>query len=194
MPSGRCVAGTDQGEPLGDAGEFCCLLRAGNDVADAAAFEPVEQIGLGQQGGGRDHHGTQLYRRQHGLPQRDDITEHQQDAVAALHAERAQAVGDAVGAFRQFSEGDFGGAVTDDLQRGSLRRFAAGEFGIEPVERPVEAVERGPAERPAGCLVIGAMGQQTVARRLERRRGHLPLPVVSADLAAVLPRQPAENY
>ena len=43
---------------------------------------------------------------------------------------------------------------------------AGGEFGVEPVERPVEPVKLGPAEVAACGCMVGAMGQQEVARRL----------------------------
>ena len=105
-------------------------------MAGAAALEPVGEIVCGQQRRCGDDHGAELHRRQHDFPQRDDVAEHQQDAVAAFDAEGAQAVGDAVGPFGQFGEGEPGGAVADDDQGGLVGGVAAREFARRTSRAP----------------------------------------------------------
>ena len=83
---------------------FGASAAVGDQMAHPAALEPVPQVVRRQQRGRGDHHGAELHRRQHRLPQRHDVAEHQQDALAAPHAERAQPVGDAVRPLRQFGE------------------------------------------------------------------------------------------
>ena len=84
--------------------EFPGLGRCRDDMARPASVEPVGEIVGCQQGRGRDDHGAQFHRRQHDFPQRHDVAEHQQDAVAAVDAESAQTVGDAIRTFGQFGE------------------------------------------------------------------------------------------
>ena len=55
----------------------------------------------------------------------------------------AQAVGHAVGAFREFGESQPGRAVADNDKGRLVRGGAARQFAIEPVERPVELATSG---------------------------------------------------
>ncbi len=172
----RHIAGADQREALGDSLELRRLGRAGDDVAHPAPLEAIQQVGLREQRAGGNDHCAELHRRQHHLPQRHHIAEHQQDAVAALHAQRAQPVGDAAGAFGQLGEGQLGGAFANDLERRAPTAFAARQLGVEPVERPVEAVQIRPAEARIRSVIIRAMRKQEIPRRLERLIGHVPTP------------------
>ena len=147
-------------------GEFGGDVGTGDDVADAAAGKAIGEIVAGEQHGRRHDHGAELHRRQHAFPQRHDIAEHQQDAVAAADAEAAQRIGDAVRALAQLGEGELGLAriLVDQPQR---RLPIAARHRIEIIERPVEAVELRPAEIAVGGRVILAMAQQKFARREE---------------------------
>ena len=80
------------------------VLAAHHQVAHLAAIDTVAQVLGGEQGGGRDHHGTELEGGEHGFPQGDVVAQHQQHAFATAHAEGAQVVGHAVGALGQFGE------------------------------------------------------------------------------------------
>ena len=142
--------------------------------------------------GRRDHHGAKLHRRQHHLPQRHDVAEHQQDALAALHAECAQTVGDAVGALGQFGEGRGGGAVADDRQRQAVGALAACQLGVEPVEGVVEMIQLRPAESRMRRAIVGAVREQEVACRLERLGSHccLPIAVAAPPASGTPPRNP----
>ena len=146
MPAGRRVADGDARQALVEAVELGGLAGGGHDMARPAALEAVGEIDRRQQGGRRNDDGAELHGRQHHFPERRHVAQHQQHAVAALHAQRAQAVGDAVGAFRQLGEGEARRAVADDRERRLVRQRPARQLGVEPVERPVEAIHLGPAE------------------------------------------------
>ncbi len=117
----RGRADDDANEPVAaEAGEFRDLVLRRHHHLGAAAIEPVAQFVRRQQRGGGDHHDAELHRRQHGLPQRHDIAEQQQQMIAALQPLRAQEIRDLVGAARQRRERQLGLAVAagiDDPQR-----------------------------------------------------------------------------
>ena len=72
-----------------EAGKLRDLILRGHHHPRLAAIEPVAQfVGRKQRGGG-DHDHAEFHRRQHGLPQRRDIAEQQQQMITALHALRA---------------------------------------------------------------------------------------------------------
>ena len=73
--------------------EFARVRAVGDDEARAASREPIVDVGAGELRRRGDHDEAELHRRQRRNPQRRDIAEHQQQAIAALGAERAQAVG-----------------------------------------------------------------------------------------------------
>ncbi len=146
-------------------------------MAGSAAIEAVDEIIARQQRRRRDHDGAQFHRRQHHLPQRHDIAEHQQDAVAAPDPERPQMVRDPVRPLGYLGKAQplLAAALVDDPQREAV---IALRHRVEIVERPVEPVEHRPAEIAVRGLVIGAMGQQEVARFEElgcRHRFTLPV-------------------
>ena len=144
-----------------------------------AAIEPVAQFIRGEKRGRRDHHDAELHRRQHGLPQRHDIAEQQQQMIAALHALRAQEVRHLVRTGREGRKGKFCLLVAgiDDPERSAIPAVRiAGKFRIEPVQRPVERNRIGPAKPLYGRIVIGAMLEQKGACFLEGRH---PVSVIS---------------
>ena len=102
---------------IGNPARWCCTNRdardaglkpfkfrriggIGNHKARAASGKAVLQIIAGEQRGGGDHHRAEFHRRQHHLPQRHNIAEHEQNAIPALHAKHAQPIGNAVGSLR----------------------------------------------------------------------------------------------
>ncbi len=178
-PAGGRVADGDAGDGRIQPVELRRIGRGDDQVAHAAAVEPVLQVARGQQRGGGDHHGAKLHGGQHGFPQRHDIAEHQQDAVAALDAEGAEAVGQAARRGGEFGEAARGGTVAGDVQRGLVGERAAGEFTVEPVQGVVEGVQFRPAEIAVRGGVVGALREQEVAGCLECVGGHRCLPAVS---------------
>ncbi len=155
-------------EPL----ELRRIAAIGDDVPHPPAREAVPQVGAVEQRRRRDHHRAELHRRQHRLPQRHDVAEHHQDAVAALHPHGAQPVGQPAGIGRELGEAAHRRAVAGDAQRLGVAERAAGELGIEPVERVVEGLEPRPAEVAAGGGVVLAVGEEEVAGLLECGSGH----------------------
>ena len=173
-PSGRRlarrVAARRAGEDAADAVE--CIgrrlgharraARVGQDPAHAAACEAVGEVGAGQQQRRRDHHHAELDRREHGFPQRHLVAQHQQHPVARLGAEARQEARDLGRAPRELGIAQLrlGTGLLDDVQ---CRRVVVGGDRVEPVGRPVEALERGPCERGAGGIEVGAVREQQVA-------------------------------
>ncbi|MNE45766.1 hypothetical protein D3C80_1400710 [compost metagenome] len=90
------------------------------------------------------------------------VAEHQQDTLAAAHAQFAQVVGHPVGAFGQLGEAValFAAVLLDYPQR---RGLIARGHDVEIVQRPVKLVQLRPAEVAHGGGVVAAMGQQKVA-------------------------------
>ena len=146
----------------------------------AATGEAVLQIITGEQRRRGDHHRAELHRRQHHLPQRHNIAEHEQNAVPALHTKRAQPIGDTVGGGGKLGKAYLRRAIADDFQRRVLTLRALGQFGIEPIQRPVEMGQFRPAEIAIGSRVIAALRQQEIPRGLEGGMAH----------AAILPAAP----
>ena len=168
VPACRCVADGDARQALVEAFELRSLGGSGDHVARASALEPVGEIDRREQGGGGNDNGAQFHGRQHHLPERRHVAQHQQHPVAALHAQRAQSVGDPVGAFGQFGEGEAGGAVAHDLQGGLVGQRPTRQLGVEPVERPVEVIHLRPPEVAIGRRVVAALRQQEFTRCLVR--------------------------
>ena len=139
----RIVAG-ELGEARGERGRH-------DRVADAAALEPVLEVRFGQERGRGNDDGAQFHQREHRLPQRTNVRQQQEHAVAARDAERAQVVRDLVRARLQFAEAQSLLGLADEPQRRAVPRQM-----VEMVERPVEAVELRPAELAHGRVVIRA--------------------------------------
>ena len=165
-PARHVLADGDAGIVARQILEFGGGIGGSNHMADAAARETVGKIVASEQYRRRHDHRAELHRRQHGFPQRRHIAEHEQNAVAAAHAERAQEIGDAVGAFAQLREGKLGfaGALVDQPQR---RLRIAARHRIEIIQGPIETVELRPAEIAIGGRIIFAMPDQKIARRQE---------------------------
>ena len=155
------------------SGKFRDLILRRHHRPRPAAVEPVAQFVRRQQRGRGDHDDAELHRRQHGLPQRHDIAEQQQQMIAALQPLRAQEIGDLVGTARQRGKREFCFLVAagiDDPQRGAVPAVGiARQFRVEPVQRPVERHRIGPAKTLYCRIVIGAVLQQKGARFLECR-------------------------
>ncbi len=143
--------------------EFGGVGRQADHMPHAAADDAVLEVGGGEQGGGGNHHRAEFDAGEHGVPQLDAVGQHEQHAVAARHAARAQEVGHARRALRHVGKAvaRLAAVFFHDPQRN--RVIALGHW-IEIIERPVEAVERGPAEIGVGAGVFGAVALQQVAR------------------------------
>ncbi len=152
--------------------ELARIRAVGDDMPDPTAGEAVPKIGRRQQRRRRDHHGAELHRRQHGLPQRHDIAEHQQDPVAAPDAQVAQPVRQAAGIGRELGEAAGGGGVADDAERLGIAQRPAGKLGIEPVQRVVEMLHARPTEAAMRAGIILAMREEEVARLPECLAAH----------------------
>ena len=168
-PAGRRAADGDACVIAGQLGEFRRDVGGGDDVAHAAAREAVGKVVAREQHGRRHDHRAELHRRQHAFPERGDIAEHEQNTVAAAHAESAQRVGDAVRTFAQLRKGELGLAriLVGEPQR---RALVATCHAVEIIERPVEAVELRPLEIAVSGGIVLAMADEEITRREKRRR------------------------
>jgi hypothetical protein len=146
------------------------MRRLGDHVPHVTPGDPVLEVGGLQQRRGRDDDRAEFHRREHDLPQRDDVAEHQQHVVAAAHPEAAQPVRHlrGPGRHRRVAQRLVGPVVADHAQREPVGML--GRDHVEPVERPVELVKRGPGEPGHGRGVLGPVGDQQVTRRAERAR------------------------
>ena len=81
--------------------------------------------------------------------------------VATLQPLCTQEVRNLVGTARQRGKGELGflvaAGIDDPQRRAILARGIARQFGVEPVQRPVERRWIGPAESLYRRIVIGAM-------------------------------------
>ncbi len=129
-------------------------------MPDAAAFDAVLEVGRREQGRRRADHGSQLHQGQGDLPERHDVAEHDEDAVAAPHAAFTQEVGDPVRPFAHRGEGQprVAAVLVDHPQRETI---VALREGIEIIKRPIETIELWPAEsRVGGCVVFAVSDQE----------------------------------
>ncbi len=76
-----------------------------------APRESIAQIGGGEQGGGRDHDGTELHRSQQGFPHRNDVGKHDDEAIAAAHPLATEEIGHLIRARRQRGKAHLGVAT-----------------------------------------------------------------------------------
>ena len=114
---GGALADRDAHGVLAAAGEFVGLGAVGDDEAGASAREAVVDVRAAELRRRGDHDEAELHRRQRRDPQRRNVAEHQQQPVAALGAERAQAVGDARGGLGKFGESVGLDVVAENFQR-----------------------------------------------------------------------------
>ena len=131
-----------------------------------SAVDPVAQVGGAQQRGGRNQHGAQLHHREDRLPQLLLVAQHDDQPVAPAYPVRAQPVRHLVRAPGQVGEGQpvLGTILLDDPQR---RRVVALGNDVEPVQRPVELGQLGPAEVAVRGGVVLAGLQQEIPGRTE---------------------------
>ena len=142
------------------------LLHGGgacDHAADAAAVDPILDVVRRQQRRGRADDRAELDEREHRLPQRDLVAQHEQHAVVSPDALFAKEVGHLVRPDRQAGEGTYllGPVLVHDVKR--LLLVTAGD-GVEVVERPVEFLELRPPELANGRVVVGSMEQAEIAR------------------------------
>ena len=161
-PAGHLLPHHDAGEVAGESAHLLGAVGVGDDVLDLAAHHPVLDVLRGEQRGGRDEHRPELHGRQHHLPEVRGVGQHHEDAVSPLHAVAAQVHRHPVRALGQLvvAEAHLGPVLLDDVQRGAP--VPVGDH-VEPVERPVEAVEGGPAEALVGRLPVLAVLDQEIA-------------------------------
>ena len=98
MPAGRGVSDGDACQALVEALELRRFTGGGHHMARPSTLEAVGEIDRREQGGRGNDDGAQLHGGQHHFPERRHVAQHQQHAVAALDAQRAQSVGDPIGA------------------------------------------------------------------------------------------------
>src|ERR1700733_5420537 len=98
--------------------------------------------------------------------------------VAGLQPLRPQKIRYLVGAWRQRGKRQPGLAVAagiDDPERRTIPALRiAGQFGIEPVQRPVERSYVGPAKPGDGLVVVRSVFQKKRARFLKGRHVKIP--------------------
>ena len=160
------------------AAELGDLVRRRHDRLDVAALDAIGEVRLGQQRGGRDDDGAELDRSEHHLPQRGDIAQRQEDAVAALDA-RARAASWRPGSTAAPSQrtspwSRAPDAVSTIHSAGRSATAGSAPSAVEPVDRPVERHRVRPAEAGIGARVVLAVVQQKLPRLGER--GHRRLP------------------
>ena len=92
--------------------------RVGQHKGDVPAFQPVLQVGAGEQCRGRDDNHTQLDGGQHRLPERHLVAQHEQYAVALFRAEPHQKVCHLAGATGELGIGErsLGAGLLEDAQ------------------------------------------------------------------------------
>ena len=133
-------------------------------------LDPIGDVGLPQRRHRRDQHEAELHRREHSRPQFGNDAQHHQETVAALGAERAQAVGETRRFEAQVGEGPRLDALADDLKREPFAVLPGREFGVEPVKRPIELTRARPGEGGARAMIVVAELEQPVARLAKRQR------------------------
>ncbi len=141
-----------------------------DEIFGLSALDAVGDIGLAQRRHRRDQHEAELHRGQHRRPQFGHDAQHHEKTIAALGAERAQAVGEPRRFAGEFREGARLDALADDLERDFTPMLARGEFGVEPFERPVELTRARPGERGARAVIVVLELEQAVARFAEGQR------------------------
>ena len=147
-------------------------LSGADNVLHVAAGDAISQIIGGEQRGGGNDDRAQLDHGQHGLPQRRNVAEHEQHAVATLNAKTAVVVSEAIGPLRELGKSQLvlAAIFIGHPQRGLVAAIAGGNL-VKPVQRPVEAIKLWPLEACVSCGVVVAMGEKEVAGGAEGLRG-----------------------
>ena len=172
LPSRPIGAGGGPSVPAGQVVELGGAFGIGHHVADLAALQPVGQVGTAQLRGAGHHHDAELHGRQQRLPQRGDVGQHEQQPVAPASAERAKAIGHPVAALGELGERapHLGPVLANQPERQALvalrrctrgpRRTARAGVDVEPVQGPIEPVERGPAKLVRRVVPLAASEQE----------------------------------
>ncbi len=156
MPAGAVARTHDDTDDLGtrEALAFQELVALGQDGAGTATLDPVRQLVGREQGRGRDHHEAELHRRQGRFPERRHVAEQQEQVIAARESRAGEVIGELVRATAQVGEAEpriGAGPDVDDAERGPVPALGrSGEFGVEPVDGPIERREVGPGEAGPG--------------------------------------------
>ena len=155
--------------------ELGTIRPAHDHVPHIAHGNALAQVfGCQQRGGGNDD-GTKLDAGEHHIPQCGYVAEHEQDAIPALHAQRAQVVGRTGGTLGHLRKRQacFVALIVVHPEGDGI--VAAGH-GVEIIERPVEAIQRGPCEIAHGGVVVLTVREQKIAAPQECiQRGHASL-------------------
>jgi hypothetical protein len=198
MPASGRLADRDPDEPGPRAGEALGDRRVDDRAAHVATGEPVVDVRRGKQRGRRDDHGPETHAGEQRLPERWDIPEHDQDAVAAPHppiGEEASHAPRAVGELLERQRGRPAPFLGNDQGRASI----PGGVPIEIVGRPVPAIELGPGKLPHRAVMIFPARHQEIAgaqKPRERRHGsdhtadQRPAPPAAVDA----PRAPTRPF
>ena len=143
------------------SGEAPRQARIGHDRLHPAALEAIAQVFVLQQRRGRDHDRAEPDGREHGLPQRHAVRQHDQQPIPGAQTLGGEEARDLRRALRQLAEcqGLIGARVVDDAQRGGA---VAGGDHIEVVAHPVEFLERRPAELPLRARPVLPAAQQLI--------------------------------
>ena len=165
QPPVERIAHGDPCECTADAREAACQLRLRDDMGNAAAFDPVDDVGGRQERARGNDHRTQLGQREEALPERRAVAEHEQGAVTTAHTLVTQPARQRGGSRAQLGKRTPRLAVViDDPETGAV--IARGD-DVEPVERPVEVCRTWPAEIAVCGLVVVPVREQEVAGHLE---------------------------
>src|SRR5579864_1605989 len=151
-------------------------LGGADNMPHVAAGNAVCQIIGGEQRGCRNDNCAELDHGQHGFPQRRNIAEHEQHAVATLDAKTAKIIGDAVRPLREFGERQLvlAAIFISHPERGLGAAIAGGNL-VKPVQCPVEAIKLWPLESCVCRGVVVAMSEKEVAGGAESLCGRCHL-------------------
>ena len=133
----------------------------------AATRNSIPQIVTRKKTGGRNQDHTQLDCREHDLPQRRFVAEHDQEVITTFHVMRAQPVRDLVGTSSERREGQ-ATLCTRFLDNPQRRILVANSHRVEVIERPIELGDARPYEAFARAVVVHALSEKEVARLEER--------------------------
>ena len=179
MPALHLAADRDAGTASASLFNLRRKICRADDMPHSSSGNAIRNvIGREQRGGGNDHR-AQFHHRQHGLPQRRDVAEHEQHAVATAHAQAAIVVSEAIGPLRKLCECQLvlAAIFVGHPQRGLVAAIAGGNL-VKPVQRPVEALKLRPLEAGVGGGVVVAMGEEEVAGGAE---GSFLIPSIARD-------------
>src|SRR5579864_8728526 len=97
MPALHSSAYGDSGTASAGGFDLGRKLGGANNMPHVAAGNAVRNIIRREQRSSGNNHRAQLDHGQHGLPQRRNVAQHEQHAVATLYAEAAVVISEAIG-------------------------------------------------------------------------------------------------